>query len=337
MKVVKLTTSDKALSGLYYRQTAGRDGKWDNCHYFVNQPVNRCDWWIVCHYSALKQKETTLCDPKHIVYVSMEPNEYFVTEKFLSQFSSLVLCDRDIRHPNVTYRNGLTWWAGIKVRHENGHHFDVRDMVTYDNFNSMPFPSKSKLISIVCSRNSDLPGHHKRLAFLDKLKQHPLSAHIDFFGGGFNAVDDKLDALLPYKYSIALENSVVPDYWSEKLADCYLGYALPIYYGCPNIHDYFSKQALITIDIDNFEQTVSTLEDIIKKDPYGKYFDAILDARHRVLNQYNIFQLMSDICDRPAEKYAKCTLKPSASFERSWPRRMARKYIYKFRGISEAR
>ena len=56
-----------------------------------------------------------------------------------------------------------------------------------------------------------------------------------------NPIEDKFDALIGYKYHLALENSVIPDYWTEKLADSLLAWCKPIYYGCPNINDYFSS------------------------------------------------------------------------------------------------
>lgn len=335
MKIVKVSPGSAELSNLFLRQTPGRCGIWQDCQFILNQPVAKCDWWVVCHFSALKQKETTVCDPNHVIYISMEPQELFVKEKFLKQFSKLMLCDRCIRHPDIIYRNGLTWWAGMKVRHENGHHFDPVGAIDYDGFKAMPIPCKTKLFSVICSNNSNLPGHQKRLAFLEKLRNHPLGSHIDLFGGGFNPIEDKLEAILPYKYSIALENSIITDYWSEKLADCYLGFALPVYYGCPNIDDYFSNQALVKIDIEKFDQTIKILEYLVKCDPYQNHVDAIIEARNNVLDQYNIFQLMADICDSPAEKYAKCTLEPPAIFKRSWPRRMVRKLIYRLRGIEE--
>ena len=64
---------------------------------------------------------------------------------------------------------------------------------------------------------------------------------------GFKSIEDKWAGLAPYKYSLAIENAVTPDYWSEKIADCFLTWTLPIYYGCLNLEDYFPKQSFIRI------------------------------------------------------------------------------------------
>lgn len=330
---IKVSTSSPELSSLFLRQTPANSGLWKGCQFFVNEPVERCDWWVVCHNSALRQPETTLCDPDHVVFISMEPTEGSTPKAFFEQFSKLVLSDRGVIHPDIRYENGTTWWVGINVRHENGHHFSRTVSQDYDSFVSMQVPEKSKRISVICSRTQQLPGHFKRLEFLDKLKNHPISQHIDFFGGGHNPILDKLDAIAPYKYHLALENSVVPDYWSEKLGDPFLGFSLPIYYGCPNIGKYFSEHSLIKVDIDDFEETVGVLERLIRDDPYESYLPEISKARSLVINQYNIFQLMADVCNMPASRYVRCRAKPASHFVRSWPRRVARKIIYRLRGI----
>jgi Glycosyltransferase family 10 (fucosyltransferase). len=337
MLTIKVSSGDPKFSKLFLRQSPGGKGIWRNCHFIVNEEVEQCDWWVVCHFSGLRKIEETLCSPDHLIYISMEPKEYFTTEKFLNQFSKLVLCDREIKHPNIIYRNGLTWWAGLTVHHECGHHFTTDGMLTFEKLISMPFPNKTKMMSIICSGNRGLSGHMKRLDFLERLDKHPIGASIDFYGGGLNPVDDKMDAILPYRYTIALENCSVLNYWSEKLADAYLGFALPIYYGCPNIHEYFAAQALNIIDIDDFDKSMAMIEDTLEKDPYEAHFEAIVQARKQVLNEYNIFQLMADICQEPAKRLVKCRLKPCGHFERSWPRRIARKVIYTLRGIEETR
>ncbi|MDP3705983.1 MAG: glycosyltransferase family 10 [Legionellaceae bacterium] len=331
--LIKLTTGKPELAGLIMRQSPYGKGRWGNNQFIVKQDVEYCDWWFVCHSSSLVRPEVTRCDPEHIVYISMEPTEQWVPSGFHAQFSKLILCDRKVQHRNIQYTNGLTWWCGINVRHENGHHFSPDYSLNYDILKTMMPVAKQKIMSVICSKNRSLPGHTKRLEFLERLKNHAISKHIDFFGGGHNPILDKWHAIAPYKYHIVLENSVVPDYWSEKLADAYLGFSLPIYYGCPNISNYFSSNSFCSIDIDDFESSVSILNDLIQRDPYNGYVHAIIEARKLVLDQYNIFQLMSEICKEPAKQQVLCKLKPVSHIVRSWPRRIVRKAIYSIRGI----
>ena len=47
------------------------------------------------------------------------------------------------------------------------------------------------------------------------------------YGRGWRDVADKAEAILPHKYHLVLENTVMPSYWTEKLADAWLGHAFP--------------------------------------------------------------------------------------------------------------
>ncbi|HEC27022.1 MAG TPA: hypothetical protein ENI67_06405 [Gammaproteobacteria bacterium] len=319
MKIVKVvTTGGSELSDLFLRQTAKHSGIWDDCYFYVNQHVKKCDWLVVCHSSALKKSDTALCDPDHIVYISMEPHDHGIPDGFFKQFSKLVLCDRSVSHPDIRFGNGLTWWVGINVKYGKGHVFSAKCTLDYDRLKTMKCPDKQNRISVICSKKNLMSGHQKRLDFILKLQGHPICKYIDFYGGGYHPIPDKWDAIAPYKYHLVLENSIVPDYWSEKLGDAFLGFAFPIYYGCPNIHEYFSSDALQVIDIEQFDKTVSILEKLISQDSSEYQSEAIYQARTKVLNQYNIFQIMADICDEPAQSYQKCKLIPPRYFLEAW-------------------
>jgi hypothetical protein len=58
--------------------------------------------------------------------------------------------------------------------------------------------------------------------------------------------DDKLN-IFKSKFSIIIENSQEKNYFSEKLIDCLLTKTIPIYWGCPNITEYFDKDGFIFI------------------------------------------------------------------------------------------
>lgn len=49
------------------------------------------------------------------------------------------------------------------------------------------------------------------------------------------------------QFTIAIENSRQKDYFSEKLLDCFLSLCVPIYIGCPNIHNYFDVRGMIIV------------------------------------------------------------------------------------------
>ena len=317
MKIIKVSSGAPELSGLLLRQSSEGKGIWGDCQFVVNQPVERCDWWFVLHGSGLRLAEKALCDPDHIVYISMEPNESVgnISTKFLEQFSQVILCDRKVAHKNITYANGFTWWVGMNLRHQHDHHhFSAEYALDYDQLTTMQRPGKKNRISVIVSKKNFLDGHKKRLTFLEKIQKSSLAKYIDIFGGGFNPILDKWDAIASYRYHLVLENDVTPDYWSEKLADAFLGFSYPIYFGCPNIEDYFDRDSLLTINIEDFDKTAAILYNMISTDPYEKHFESIISARDKVLNQYNIFQMMASICDEPATQHVKCHLNPNSYY-----------------------
>jgi hypothetical protein len=309
---VKVSTSQPQLSNLLLRQTPGYSGRWGECQFVVNEPVDQCDWWFVCHHSALQEIQSCICDPAHVVYISMEPKDVYPID-FYRQFSKLILCDPMVNHASIHYRNGITWWAGINVAFSNGHQFSSKVNHDYDAFMAMPPPvHKLDRVSIITSTKDIFPGHRRRLAFIERLKQSDLADRIDFYGGGHNPVDDKLDAILPYKYHIALENSILDHYWTEKIADAYLGYALPLYHGCRNISSYFPSNSLVALDISS-DQAIAQIKTALDADIYSQHLEMIKQARVKVLNDHNLFALMASIATVKARRLKPCLLRPSGS------------------------
>lgn len=192
---------------------------------------------------------------------------------------------------------------------------------------------KKNKISVITSGSKHFPGHKKRLRFLDKLSSGEISNHIDVFGGHHNPVEDKMDALMPYRYHLALENSFVTDYWTEKLADPLLAWCMPIYYGCPNIREYFPRESCEIINIDDFDLTLRTLWRALESNYHEKSIGSIEAARTMILNDYNIFQLIAEICQGPGNWFEPCQLKP-LSFFAERDRRLDRRVMRKVRSLA---
>jgi hypothetical protein len=123
---------------------------------------------------------------------------------------------------------------------------------------------------------------------------------VDVFGRGIRDIKDKWEAIAPYRYHIAIENSVVPHYWTEKLADTYLGGAFPFYHGCPNIGDYFPGESLAPIDIRDPDRAIQTIEAVIESGAFERSGPALAQAKERVLDEYNLFPTLVRFFDERA-------------------------------------
>jgi len=256
------------------RQTPEQRGIWDDIQ-FTDAPVEECDYVVMLNNNmrcdsivqcpreniwALMQEPYVRGftdwmveghEPYHKVYTSHKPSE---SSKYI------------ISHPAVA------WYVNR----------------SFDQLSVLDVPAKSKAVSWIVGNAGNLPGHFKRLSFLKFVQDEP-SFNIDLFGRAVRVIDDKWDGLAPYRYSLAIENSCSPDYWTEKLADCFLAWTIPFYYGCTNLEAYFPKESFIRIDIGKPEMAMEQIRSAVKNNEWEKRLPALKRAREQVLNQYQLF------------------------------------------------
>ena len=73
---------------------------------------------------------------------------------------------------------------------------------------------------------------------------------------------------------------------------------MPIYCGCPNVYDYFPKDSIIEIDIRDTKGSIEKIKKIISSEgEYEKRLESVKEARRRVLEEYNIFAMISKIVE----------------------------------------
>jgi hypothetical protein len=60
--------------------------------------------------------------------------------------------------------------------------------------------------------------------------------------------DSKVPLFLDYQYSVVIENCRENNYFTEKLIDCLITKTIPIYYGCPNISNWFDTRGWIILE-----------------------------------------------------------------------------------------
>lgn len=59
--------------------------------------------------------------------------------------------------------------------------------------------------------------------------------------------ENKMPLFETFQYSFVIENSSQPNYFTEKLIDCLITKTIPIYYGCPNIEEFFDTSGWIRL------------------------------------------------------------------------------------------
>jgi hypothetical protein len=274
------------------RQTPGQLGQWDDVQ-FTTDPVQECDFAIVLN-NRMPADTRLNCPPAHVWAIMQEPYykgfSDWIIEKhgaFAKVFSHHPATDHDARHHRS--HPALPW-------HVNK---------TYDQLLAATRPAKTKNLSWVIGDAMHLPGHWQRAAFLDHIRGDP-ALDLDLYGRAIHYIEDKWDGLAPYRYSLAIENTRGPDYWTEKIADCFLAWTVPIYHGCTNLEDYFPPDSFIRIDISQPAAALAKIKRILADDHPEARIPALEEARQRVLNRHQLFPYVSGLIHaQPATGLAK--------------------------------
>lgn len=299
------------------RQTPGRIGIWNDCRFFINEDIDECDFWVV--YDDVVQAETTRCPPGNTLLITGEPPSVKTYHgRFLAQFGTVLTSHRDLVHPNIIHsQQALPWMVGCRYVRETGQ-WDKTHTKDYDELSALPIIPKTKLLSVISSNKTISPGHMRRLAFVEALKQR-FGGEIDVFGRGLRDVEDKWDAIAPYQYHVAIENGQFPDYWTEKLSDTLLAGAYPLYAGCPNIRAYFGEDVLTQLDLNDFDASLAAMTAAIEGHWYEATTQARQNARTRLLNEYNLFPLLAGFVSARQSAGAKrmVQVQPHSRFSRT--------------------
>jgi hypothetical protein len=283
------------LKKKYNKLTKYSNNKWKNLEIVDN--INEAQWFVLMdntydHYLNL--------DKKKVIGIQREPYINFNIKNFDNYLS---------------YNN----YIHLVVRL-------IDSNMNYEKINNLNIDLKKKHCSAVVSKlikKSPLEAYKSyklRINFIKMISRIDCF-DIDIFGynwakgelgknykgalGGFNINNsnnieniipntNKLDGLLDYKYSIAIENCKKNNYISEKFTDCILAGTIPIYYGADNIGDYFPKDSYYTIDIKSSKCLVD-LKNILNKPITEKNKKALKNAKDLILNKYNMLESIHKI------------------------------------------
>ncbi|MER9007650.1 MULTISPECIES: glycosyltransferase family 10 [unclassified Mesorhizobium] len=169
---------------------------------------------------------------------------------------------------------------------------------TYDQLLVSEVMDKPLRLSWITSNIALLKGHRYRLAFLERLRKE---LDFDLFGRGFRLIGDKWNALAPYRYSIAFENTRADYYFTEKLMDCFVAETMPIYYGSPAITRFFPSDSMVLIDPED-KNVIQKIQEIINSDLWKERRGAIREAKRLVLEKYNTFAYLAGFIESVQDK-----------------------------------
>lgn len=302
MKTIKVTTSFPQWP--LGQQSPGRSGIWGGYRFVINEPLEECDFWVV--FEGLPSEESTRCAPEAAILLTAEPpNVKTYDERFAAQFGVVLTA-----HPGLGgARRRLSppcqpWHVGRHVTQERNLSFDK----DYDFLRACPVPAKTGVLSVISSDKAFTAEHQYRLEFLRAL-QSAFGDRIDVFGRGIRDVEDKWDAIAPYRYHVVLENGAFPDYWTEKISDAYLAWSFPLYMGSPNLSRYFPAPSFVELPWGDAARAISVIESVIRRDPFEQSLPHLDTARRKCLDEYNFFPYIAAFCDTLRAGGARRTLR----------------------------
>lgn len=192
-------------------------------------------------------------------------------------------------------------------------------------------PPKQWLITSITGLNNRTPAHAFRRKVYDEQDKIPSSIPIKFFRScngadqlkdfGHNPVlttsptdpscsdahgnkPAKIQALGASQYHIIIENSRQENYFTEKLCDALITKNIPIYYGCPNIGDFFDTTGWIIIEKEDTDDLYRRIGELTK-DSYGKHIKTVMDNFNTVMKYKSEEENINRALDQMPEVFSR--------------------------------
>ena len=220
-------------------------------------------------------------------------------QAMIEEFDAIFTCDKDLvnLHEKIHFCYAGSTLPWIRKEDRNIHWKD-------DN----------RFCSMVASNKNRCKGHQQRIDLHNRIKElfgspdeNNPNPPIQFFGGivdkPFGVSDNleenwhnKIEAFGPYIYNIVMENDRYPGYFTEKLTDCFVTGTVPIYWGAPDIGDYFDTNGMIQVN--NIDEIIRVLRFLHKPENVRTQYMAKLGAMRKNFHKVGFLEIPDDMLYR---------------------------------------
>lgn len=159
----------------------------------------------------------------------------------------------------------------------------------------MTAPKKTARISMITSNISG--GFYEyRIRLARELAQ---TGWCSVYGRGLNfkgvkgELSNKATGLLPFQFSVCIENGIWDDYISDKIIDAVLCSCVPIYVGARNI----KQHVPFAISLENFRNpkyAVKEIEHILQSTNYDDFIQPIKAWKKKYMSKHNIYEKIKE-------------------------------------------
>ena len=235
-------------------------------------------WQGVSVFTDNRIKDVTFIKSDYKVAWLMEPRAfspscYSILESMIHEFNFVLTYDSKLlrEHPRKCI---FTPADGIFLDHKSVFAESVK---------------KEKMISHIFSNKKQLKGHRLRHTVAEIIKENGFNVDLYGYGSG-NSLSKKSDGLNPYFFSIIIENNRDKNYFTEKILDAFACRAIPIYWGAPNISDWFDMDSIICFE--NLIDLKEILMSLTEKD-YYKRFKSLMRNYKKSLEFFDYDKIIS--------------------------------------------
>lgn len=247
-------------------------------------------------------KISNMLETDHLITYPRKPVFFFPRFRIKAKIS-LMIVEPDHIHRFYIMLTKYLNWRFYKILTKNEYLVDNIKNCSFFYFGSTILKNyqevninKKHMASLIASTQNQLKGHKMRHKIVKKINEMDLN--VEVIGAGYVPFELKEDGLKSYRYSIIIENSSEYDYFTEKLIDACLLETVPIYWGAPNISEYFDTRGFIICkNLDEILQAIKKMNsnDYESKLPWIKenklkaiyHADYITRAAQIVYNSYS--------------------------------------------------
>jgi len=155
-------------------------------------------------------------------------------------------------------------------------------------YETLAIKPKKLEVSFLCGPKNIITGHFLRQSIYKKETQVQIPTEWVYSC----PVEDKYKCFENSMFHLTIENSQNKNYFTEKIVDAFITKTIPIYWGCPNISEFFDSRGFFTFNTEEeFFNIVNNLtsEDYISRKPY-------IEANYQTSIYYaNIFSRINNI------------------------------------------
>jgi len=152
--------------------------------------------------------------------------------------------------------------------------------------------SKDFGVSHLCSSKNQLIGHrlrHQVYNIINTLPYKKINIRTP------PRIESKEIIFDGFQYSVIIENTAMPNYFTEKLIDCLVTNTIPIYFGCTNINQFFDDSYFLKFNnINEFDSIIRS----ITPEFYARVINKIEYNRIKAIEYVDIWKRLNTELDK---------------------------------------